>query len=509
MSIELNAELEAIKADAERKQVRLAQIHSELAAEEKKARALVATIDAKSGQQIGGDEFVAFLGKPYCLIPWKKDSALVAVPKFVKGFQVGWLWKETESFYVYELNKYSLWLGDVPQEIKDALDLKTELTKPPLVIDGEVVFDAADKEAIKKRLKFHVTEWGDDHATILRGHEFDVIAEIIESGQLPFQPRPVSDADLKEEKDWSVKFKLRDYQKQAYNKFLDTGAVGVFFPTGAGKSFIALKALDQLKGKKLVVVPSLTLKEQWKYYLETHAPGAVKDTEIVLYQSFRDKGEEYVLVVFDECHLLPADTFSRLSTLKTKYRLGLSASPHREDGRERYIFALTGFPIGLNWPEYMRTQGRSYHPIYVHVVKTKASKLRVARELVDPKRKTFIFCDTLELGREMARQFTPEVPFVSGETQDRLGVIAANKTLVVSRVADLGVSVKDLAHVIEIDFLFGSRQQELQRTGRLMHSNEENLRHDIIFTEAEAAAYGKRLFALQEKGFTIKMVTDD
>jgi hypothetical protein len=55
-----------------------------------------------------------------------------------------------------------------------------------------------------------------------------------------------------------------------------------------------------------------------------------------------------------------------------------------------------------------------------------------------------------------------------------------------------------------VDFLYGSRQQQLQRTGRLMHS-EEAERHDIIMTEQEVRDYGKRIWALQEKGFTIKI----
>ena len=71
-------------------------------------------------------------------------------------------------------------------------------------------------------------------------------------------------------------------------------------------------------------------------------------------------------------------------------------------------------------------------------------------------------------------------------------------------MADLGVSVKDLQRIIEVDFLFGSRQQELQRTGRLLHADKPE-RHDIIMTEGEMQKYGKWLWALQEKGFTIKV----
>jgi superfamily II DNA or RNA helicase len=89
-------------------------------------------------------------------------------------------------------------------------------------------------------------------------------------------------------------------------------------------------------------------------------------------------------------------------------------------------------------------------------------------------------------------------------TTNRLREIEEHKVVCVSRVADLGVSIKDLQRVIEVDFLFGSRQQQLQRTGRLMHA-EKPERHDIVMTEAEMQKYGKRLWALQEKGFTVKI----
>ena len=165
---------------------------------------------------------------------------------------------------------------------------------------------------------------------------------------------------------------------------------------------------------------------------------------------------------------------------------------------------MTGFPVGLNWGEYMKESKRSYHPVYVHIANSKEAKLRKLGELLSPKKKTFVFCDSIELGREVSRRF--EMPYVHGETSDRMRVISENKHVAVSRVADEGVSAKDLEQIIEIDFLGGSRRQELQRTGRLMHSEEAG-RHDIIMTEKELHDHGKRIWALQERGFTVKVMT--
>lgn len=491
-------ELETIKKEAEDNIFRLKSLEKQIEKQEKDTKVIADSISEKLGDNIHSDLFIKFFEKPYVIIPQKQNQVLVAIPKFIKGFQVGWLWKETEQFYIYQLDQYSSWLGDVPSDLLKEINFKKEIEAE--IEANTLLFQPSQKQIIKQKLGSHITDVTDTSARIIRGHEFDIIADMIEGGSLPFKPIKVSDSDKREGK---ANFELRKYQKPAFDRFLETGAIGLFHPTGAGKSMIAMKAIDTIKGKKLIIVPSRTLVEQWNYYIEQFIPHCKNEVQIVTYQGYRVSEEEYTLTIFDECQRLPADTFSRIALVKTKYRIGLSASPHREDGRESYIFALTGFPVGLNWQDYMKETGRSYHPIFVHIVRGDSSKIRKACELLDMKKRTFIFCDTIELGKKMANEIN--VPFIYGQTSDRLDLIDNNKVVVVSRVADLGVSIKDLQQIIEIDFLFGSRQQELQRTGRLMHSLEKDVRHDIIMTEKEIEQYGKRLWALQEKGFTIKI----
>lgn len=501
---ELIQELEEIRQRAQEDLQRVTVLEKEIADKEKKISLALEHFSEKVGDLVEERKFIEFFRKPYATIPFGKNKALVAVPKFVKNFQVGWLWKETDSFYIYQLDQYSAWLGEVPKELLSEINFKKEFEA---TVEGDrIYFSPEYKDAIKKRLSGwgnqFITDVTDSEARIIRGHVFDVLAETIKSGCLPFKQTPVSQEDTRPPES---KIVLRDYQKEASKKFMETGALGVFHPTGAGKSFIALHLIDVLKGRKLIVVPTKTLVEQWRYYVETFVPHAKNEVQITTYQGWRSSGDEYMLCIYDECQRLPADTFSRLAVINTKYRIGLSASPHREDGRENYIFALTGYPIGLNWREYMETVGRKYHPIFVHVVATRPGKLRKLGELLDVNKKTFIYCDTIELGKEIAKQFS--VPYIYGASTNRLQEVRDHRVLVVSRVMDLGVSVKDLQRIIEVDFLFGSRQQELQRTGRLMHSEATGIRHDIIMTEAEASQYGKRLWALSEKGFTVKIAS--
>ena len=495
--IQFKNELEQLKEDADKKILRLSEIEKSMQEQENNLKYVSDAISKKLGDIIEKEKFLGFFQKPYVTIPQGKNNLLVAVPKFIKGFQVGWLWKETESFYIYQLDQYSAWLGDVPQELLNEINFKKEIDG---VVQGDTLFySPMMKEAVKKKLGYHLKDIGETEARIVRGHIFDVIADMIENGCLPFKPMKVSKEDLREQKS---QIKLREYQKATVDKFMETGAVGSFLPTGSGKSFIALYLMDVITGKKIIIVPTRTLIEQWNYYIETYIPDRKEEIKIATYQGYRDSEDEFSLVVYDECQRLPADTFSRLSVIKAKYRIGLSASPHREDGRESYIFALTGFPIGLNWKEYMETVGKSYHPVYVHIVYSSVGKIRKLDELVDFNKKTLIYCDTIELGKKIANQYN--IPYIYGQTSNRLDEIENNRVLVVSRVMDLGVSIKDLQRIIEVDFLFGSRGQELQRTGRLMHS-ENAERHDIIMTEEEVRKYGKRLWALTEKGFDVKI----
>jgi DNA excision repair protein ERCC-3 len=488
---------EEAKKRAEALLTELDRIEEQERAEQQSLSRAADFVTREGAADIEKPDFLAFFKRPYALIPQGKNKVLVAVPKFVKGFQVGWLWKETETFYIYQFDQYSAWLGDAPADLLEAINFKKGFEVQ--VFDDIVHFAPNQREAVKKKLGQHLRDVGEDSARILRGHAFDVLAETIENGCLPFRAQPVADADRRPVQH---KFNLRPYQAEAAKRFLETGAIGAFHPTGAGKSFLAMHLIDTLKGEKHIIVPTRTLIEQWQAYIETHLPHIRHEVRLFTYSGYREHGKP-MLTVYDECHRLPADTFSRLALIPTKYRLGLSASPHREDGRESYIFALTGFPVGLNWQEYMQTAGKSYHPIYIHIVRSAAAKIRKVEELRDPKKKTVIFSDGIELGKELSRRF--DVPFVYGETENRLATIGDAKTVVLSRVGDLGVSIKDLQRIIEVDFLKGSRQQELQRTGRLMHS-ERAERHDIIMTEGEAHEHGKRLWALQEKGFTIKVV---
>ncbi|MBA7618738.1 hypothetical protein ES703_26070 [subsurface metagenome] len=452
-----------------------------------------------------------FLKRPYAILPksGERNEFYVAVPKFV-DFQVGYLDHSTDSFNIFIITKYTQWLGQViPEDLREELDFRKP--EPITVTDGVISFPEEYEPVVAQRYGGYLTSISKGKARIRPGNEFDLIAEIIDNGSLPFVPKQVAEADLRSPE---VKFEPKgkySYQRDAFDTFLKYGAIGIFWMPGSGKTFIGMFILDNLKGKKLVVCPGITMIEQWKSDIAEWAPRLKEELEsgeleIVTYHAYpKIRGREHVCVIFDECHRLPADTFSRMATIKAKYRVGLSATPFREDGRTNYIFSLTGYPIGLDWKALVKLLGKTFHEVDVYILKNEREKLARVMELVDPKRKTQIFSDGIGLGKRIAQKLGG-VPFVHGETKkNRLEILRKEPVVVVSRVGDLGVSIKDLEHLVEADFLMGSRTQELSRSTRLFHSMAKIKRHDILFTEDEFYLYRKRLHGLVERGFKINV----
>ncbi len=445
--------------------------------------------------------------------PSSDNEWFVAVPKFIP-FSLGWLDHTTKGYNVFKINQYTHWLGELPDFLRKKLNIKEP--EKIFVSDGNVIFDEGKEEEIKDKYGDMLSSISRGTARIKLGKEFDVVAKIIENGSLPFVPRPVDESDIIPNQT-KISFEGKyHFQKEAWETFLKSGAIGIYWMTGAGKDIFSCYALSRIKVKKdgkelpnLFVSPNLTILEQLKKeYFPNFAPELLKEVEegkliLSTYQGYEKiKDKEFGLTIYGECHVLPADSFSRLATIKTKYRIGQSASPYREDGRHSYIFALTGFPIGLNWQNLMNLLGKKYHDINAYIFDSIEQKIKFSTNLITRDTKTLLFVNKIDIGERLANLLG--VPFIHGATKNRIEIAKESKVFIASRVMELGVSLKDLEHIIEVDFLFGSKREQIQRTGRLFHSKEAK-RHDILMTKEEFESYGKRLHSLVEKGFKINL----
>jgi len=445
-----------------------------------------------------------FIEEPYVIEPHRIDRGgqvlewRVYVPKMVE-FQVGRLERATHSYNVFAVNQYMRWFAEIPEELDDRFP---QIEIDVQVSDGLLTTSLEQTEqAWGKYKKFLLKRVGPGAIQIRKGSEWELIAQILEDGGLPFVPNEVDPEDLRPSsrggfalhKDW----KMRDYQKDAWDTFLKYGAIGVYWPFGCGKSEFGMELCDRLKGQKLIIAGgSSALREQWQKRLEAMPPAQRRECHVVVYQSRNQidnlvkKHKRFTLVIYDESAHLPAKTFMRLSTIPTKYRLGLTGSPYREDGHINYIMALTGYPLGLAWSRFVTEGIITLAQIQVHVVKKQRHKQFILDQLL--KR---------DLGKTLI------YPWVYGATKQRLETIEKNQRIVISRVGDEGISIPDIDTIIEVDFLGGSRAQALQRVGRLQHRllkpDQEPAVHHILMTEEEVEKYGKRLLAYYDKGFKV------
>ncbi len=150
----------------------------------------------------------------------------------------------------------------------------------------------------------------------------------------------------------------RPYQAEALSAWRAQRGRGlVVLPTGAGKSHVALLAIDDKKRSTLVVAPTLDLVRQWFDLLGATfgkpigvVGGGEHDVQpltVTTYDSaflhMENFGARFGLVVFDECHHLPSAGYALAArACLAPYRLGLTATPERADGREAALRDLIG-----------------------------------------------------------------------------------------------------------------------------------------------------------------------
>jgi DNA excision repair protein ERCC-3 len=447
------------------------------------------------------DQLEVFFKKPYFLepVPRRSDSWYLIIPKFV-DVRFGWLEPSSanEAYNKFLLNRYMDWLGEIPQAIKKQLDWKTP---PELTLDGEELHGS--KEALNyawQKYRPFLHDRDENRIKVNGKRAFDLIASLVKDGILPFSIKPVDPSDLVERK---IDFELREYQQQAWDELKRYSAVGIYYPPSTGKTVIGLWVMTHLKPKHLVVVPTRLLQEQWTERIQTHTDLNPEEYAVMTYQAAITKAQNQVWTtkIIDEVHHLPANTFVKLALIKAKYTIGLSASPFREDGREEYVFALSGKPVGLSWEYFKKLNIIKSPTCHVWIVKNFDAKIKRLEGLLQEDRRTIIFSDSIQVGDTIKNKF--KVPFVNGMTKDNMETISTNRTVVVSRVGDEGMSLPDIERVIEVSWLGGSRRQELQRTTRLLHSQTDEQENHILMTLEEYLRDRKRLFAIMDKGFKI------
>ena len=167
-----------------------------------------------------------------------------------------------------------------------------------------------------------------------------------------------SKVKLEDGDDISVSFNgsLRKEQEPIVDLYMkaaeEKGGGLISLKCGGGKTVLSLWIISLLKKKTIVVVHKDFLMTQWRDRILQFLPDARigkiqqntidienKDIVLAMVQSLSMKEYEpdtfssFGLAIFDECHHLGAEVFSKcMAKVASKYMLGLSATPKRKDG---------------------------------------------------------------------------------------------------------------------------------------------------------------------------------
>ena len=491
-----------------------------IAAFRQAARTFDSTVDPESLENF----IEQFIKKPYFTIPMSEREWWLVVPSYIT-LEFGYLLAQDGPWNIFVVNQYSDMIQEIPDEFKEEIALSRPFGDMEIKADQLILQDSNDDiKKVHEVFKEFLGPIKDSRrALIQKGKEFELMAALIRQGILPFKVNSVKKKHLHEET--RTRFELREYQQRDYEIFQKTGAVGIFYPMGGGKSMPALQAIADLKGKKLILVPNGTVAANWKSYLlefttisvdqisidfsKTNLQKALeKEVHILIYHHDnikKVKDVEYICGIFDEAPMMITQHRIEFAQMNILYRMTLTATPFREDGNEDLIFALAVHPLGVDWRYFIENKLIQTPKIVIWIEPDEASKRFRLQDILDPEKKTLVYCDGKKLGYEIANQL--DVPFVSGDIknpEERLKIIQDNLWVIVSRVADMGISIKNVQHIIEIDFLFGSRHQETQRVGRLFHSEEEGEYHALV-TVIEYMKFKGRFLELYRQGLKIEI----
>jgi superfamily II DNA or RNA helicase len=191
----------------------------------------------------------------------------------------------------------------------------------------------------------------------LPAQQYRDLVEALRADQIAFDDQAQAFAPLT--LDCQVRLDPYPHQQEALQAWVHQGWRGVVvLPTASGKTYLAQMAMETIPRSTLITVPTLDLMHQWYAHLTAAFPtvevgllgGGSKDRSPILVATYdsaaihaESLGNQYALLICDECHHLPSD-FNRVIAeyAIAPYRLGLTATPDRADGRHDDLTHLLG-----------------------------------------------------------------------------------------------------------------------------------------------------------------------
>ncbi len=365
-------------------------------------------------------------------------------------------------------------------------------------------------------------------------------------------------------------FALRYYQSEAVYSFSKwrEGSGIIVLPCGAGKTIVGMGIMRDIGEYTLIITTSVEAIRQWKREIIDKTTltandvgeftALVKDIKPITITTYNmlihknNKSEEirniniftdknWGLIIYDEVHILPAPIFRMTSVIQSKRRLGLTATLVREDNLESEVFTLIG-PKIYEYPwKALEKEGwiaqavcfeikvplseRDYNN-YINsnqrykfrIASENTRKYGIIKKLVDKLKYNHIliighYINQLEEISDMLK-----IPLITGETSNQDREILYRefrkgniKALAISRVGNFSIDLPVANVAIQVSGIFGSRQEEAQRLGRILRPQSgKSYFYTLVSKDTieEQFAKKRQLFLL-EQGYQYNIINPD
>ncbi|MCG3184268.1 MAG: hypothetical protein ICCCNLDF_02381 [Planctomycetes bacterium] len=513
--------------------------------------------------------------------------------------------KSPEHIHTYRITPLSLWnaaaSGITAAQVLDSLTRHSRYEVPELVRtevleyisrygrlvldlhDGRYVLRSDDTVLLKmlshqRGVEQYFEGFLDDRTALISQSARGFLKQALVKVGFPvedlagYTPGAPLDVQLRATTTGGKPFSLRRYQKEAAEVFYAGGGPRggsgvVVLPCGAGKTIVAMGAMDQVKAHTLILTANVVAVRQWIREIldktslhedqiaeytgdrKSIAPVTVATYQIVTYR--KRKSEEFPhfeifnkgdwgLIIYDEVHLLPAPVFRATAAIQSRRRLGLTATLVREDGLEEDVFSLVGpkrydvpwrelekqgwiatadctevrveLPSPQRMPYALAGQREQYR-----IAAENPVKMDVLAALLELHKgdRVLVIAQYLDQLHELAERF--KLPLIEGKTPSRKREELYAKfrsgeigTLVVSKVGNFAVDLPDANVMVQLSGTFGSRQEEAQRLGRILRPKEDGSLarfYTIVTRETRDQEFSaNRQLFLVEQGYRYRIV---
>jgi len=324
-------------------------------------------------------------------------------------------------------------------------------------------------------------------------------------------------------------FSLYPYQKDAVMRyctggFVDDGSGVLVLPCGSGKTIVVIGIIKRLQKKTLIIVNNVPALCQ--FALELLDKTTIDPNDIGEYSSRRREigpitlttyqilthkedgrfkhmkklfEEDWGLIVYDEVHTLPAPVFRKTAMdLQGRRRLGITATLVREDGKETDIPSLIGqkkadvpwrtleeqgYIANVSCGEIRVDMGDSTRVAYngcnkdqrYLIAATNPLKIGPLKEILEYHKGDKVMIIGYYLNHLIGISEKLDIPLVRGVTPTNKRVRLYREfamgdldNLIVSTVGNSSLDIPGASVMIQLSGIFGSRQEEAQRVGRIL-----------------------------------------